>query len=113
MDPGELNRLGRLRAQTDQPNSMLGLDQIFDVGVQRWVKLDPIRGLVVRQGEQIGDQPTHFIWMRYSDQVRAELIGQTHVVDVLGRRFRVIDAINVGDAREWVRLTTKDIGPTT
>lgn len=113
MDPGELNRLGRLRAQTDQPNSMLGLDQIFDAGVQRWMKLDPIRGLVVRQGEQIGEQPTHFIWMRYSDQVRAELIGQTHVVDVLGRRFRVIDAINVGDAREWVRLTTKDIGPIT
>lgn len=113
MDPGELNRLGRLRAQTDQPNSMLGLDQTFDAGVQRWVKLDPIRGLVVRQGEQIGEQPTHFIWMRYSDQVRAELISQTHVVDVLGRRFRVIDAINVGDAREWVRLTTKDIGPIT
>lgn len=113
MDPGELNRLGRLRAQTDQPNNMFGLDQTFDAGVQRWVKLDPIRGLVVRQGEQIGEQPTHFIWMRYSDQVRAELISQTHVVDVLGRRFRVIDAINVGDAREWVRLTTKDIGPIT
>jgi hypothetical protein len=111
MDPGELNRLGRLRVWTDQPNNMFGLDQTFDAGVPRWMKLDPIRGLVVRQGEQIGEQPTHFIWLRYSDQVRADLIGQTHVVEVLGRRFRVIDAINVGDAREWVRLTTKDIGP--
>lgn len=110
MDPGELNRRGVLKVWADQPNVMLGLDQTFGAGIERWMKVDPIRGLAVRSGEQVGDQPTHFIWMRYSEQVRAELITQTHVIDVIGRRFRVVDSINIGDAREWVRCTTKDIG---
>lgn len=110
MDPGELNRLGKVKAWADQPNIMLSLDQTFGAGLDRWMKVDPIRGLSVRAGEQVGEQPTHFIWMRYSQQVRAELITETHVVEVNGRRFRVIDAINVGDAREFVRVTAKDIG---
>lgn len=110
MDPGELNRLGKLRVWSDQPNIMLGLDQTFDAGLDRWMKVDPIRGLAVRSGEQVGEQPTHFIWLRYSNQVRAELITQTHVIEVNGRRYRVLDAINFEDAREWVRVTAKDIG---
>lgn len=113
MDPGELNRKGKLKLWTDQPNIMLGLDQTFDAGIDRWMKVDPIRGLAVRTGEQVGEQPTHFIWMRYSQQLRAELISETHVVEVVGRRYRVIDAINVDDAREFVRVTAKDIGPIT
>lgn len=113
MDAGELNRLGKLRTWVDQPNVMLSLDQAFDAGLDRYMKVDPIRGLAVRAGEQIGEQPTHFIWLRYDDQVQAELIGQTHVVEVNARRYRVIDAINVDDARQWVRLTTKDIGAST
>lgn len=113
MDPGELNRPGVLRVWTDQPNVMLGLTPNFDSGLHRWMKVDPIRGLAVRSGEQTGEQPTHFIWMRYSEVVRAELITQTHVIEVNGRRYRVIDAINFEDGREWVRVTTKDIGAVT
>ena len=110
MDPGEFRRRGRVRVWTDQPNSMLSLDQTFDVGIERWMKVDPIRGLAVRAGEQVGEQPTHFIWMFYGAQIRAELITETHVIEVNGRRYRVIDSINVDDGREFVRCTTKDIG---
>jgi len=111
MDPGELNRRGKLRVWHDQPLANLGLQQSFDAGLDRWMKVDPIRGLAIRSGEQTGEAATHFIFMRYSDQVRAERITATHVIDVIGRRFRVIDAINLEDAREFVRVTAKDIGP--
>lgn len=113
MDPGEFNRRGSVRVWTDQPNIMLGLDQTFDAGLGRWMKVDPIRGLAVRAGEQVGEQPTHFIWMFYGAQIRAELITETHVIEVNGRRYRVIDAINIEDGRQYVRVTTKDIGPIT
>lgn len=110
MDPGELNRFGKIRVWADQPNMALSLTPTYDAGLDRWMKVDPIRGLEIRAGAQTGENPTHLIWVRYCPQVQAELITRTHVVEVLGRRFRVLDAINVDDAREWVRMTVKDIG---
>ena len=111
MDPGEFNRPGKIRAWEDIPNAAMALDQTFEAGIDRWMKVDPIRGLAIRAGEQLGEQPTHFIWLRWSQQVQASMLTQTHVVEVNGRRYRILDAIDVEDARQFVRITAKDIGP--
>lgn len=110
MDPGELNRRVLLRAWADTPNGTNGLDQTYDAGRALWAKVEPVRGLAMRAGMATGEVPTHLIWLRYSEQLKAEDITLTNVFDWRGHRYRVLDSINVDDAREWIRVSVKDLG---
>lgn len=110
MDPGELNRRVLLRAWTDIPNIASGIDQTFAADVQLWAKVEPVRGLAIRAGMATGETPTHLFWLRYAAGRTAEDITTSHVFEHAGHRYRVLDAINVDDAREWVRVSTKLLG---
>lgn len=109
-DSGELTRRILIRQQTDVPNGAFGLDQTFSVGLERWAKREPIHGLAIRAGMTTSEVPTDLFWVRYGAGTTPEEITQVHVIDWNGRRYRVLDAINIGDAQRFTRITTKDLG---
>lgn len=107
---GELNRRVTIRLQTDVPNAGFGVDQTFDAGITRWAKVEPVHSLNIRAGMQTGEVPTHLIWVRRGTGTRAEDITAGHVVDLAGRRYRVVATINVADADVYTRIEVKDLG---
>lgn len=109
-DVGELNRRVVLKRWTDVPNVGFGIDQTFSDETPLWAKVEPVHGLTLRAGMNTEEMPTHLFWIRYSDGRRAETLTQTHVFEFKSRRYRIVDAINFNDEREWVRCSVKDLG---
>lgn len=109
-DTGELQRRITIRRRTDAPNAAFGTDATYDAGITRWAKREPVHGLAIRLGAQTGEAPTDLWWVRYGVGTRPEDFTADNVIDWNGRRFRVIDAINVNDAQRFTRITTKDLG---
>lgn len=109
-ESGDLQRRITIRLWSDVPNAAFGLDTNLDVGIDRWAKVDPVQGLAIRAGMNTGEVPTHLFWVRYGSGTKPEEITQAHVVEWNGRRFRVMDAINMFDAQRFTRITTKDLG---
>lgn len=106
----ELNRKIRLRLRSDVPNVTFGLDLTVDAGRSLWAKVEPIYGLALRAGMNTEEVPTHLFWIRYTQTTRPDDITQDHVIDWKGRRYRVLDAINVGDVQRFTRISVKDLG---
>lgn len=109
-DTGELNRRIVIRLWMDVPNASFNVDQTFDVGITRWAKVEPIRGIASRMGVTTGEDPTHFFWVRYSIETQAEYFAQNRVIEYRARRFRILDAQNFQDADRFIRITAKDLG---
>lgn len=109
-DTGELNRRILVRLWLDVPNTGFGVDQTFDAGITLWAKVEPIRGIASRMAMATVEEPTHFLWVRFSFSMPAEYYAQNRVVEYRGRRFRIIDAQNFQDANRYVRITAKDLG---
>jgi head-tail adaptor len=109
-DTGELVRRIILRRWSDVPNGAFGVDPAFDLGIQRWAKVEPVQGISIRADLQTGEVPTHLFWVRYAPGTKPEEIDASHVIDWNGRRYRVIDAINVEDGQRFTRITTKELG---
>lgn len=109
-DTGELQRRVQIKVWSDGPNAAFGLDQTFGSARSRWAKVEPIYGLANRGDAQTGEVPTHLFWFRYGTGTKPEEITATHVIEWAGRRYRVLNAINVGDAQRFTRVTTKDLG---
>lgn len=107
---GQLNRRITLRQWSDVPNAAFGLDQTFDAGITRWAKVEPVHGLAIRAGMQTGETPTHLFFVRYGAGTKPEQLTASHVVEWQGRRYRVLDTINVEDKNEYTRITAKDLG---
>ena len=105
-----LNRSILLRLWTDTPNVSFGLDQTVDAGRKLWAKVEPVHSIAIRAGMQTGEVPTHLFWIRYTPTTQPEDITASHVIEWRGRRYRVIDAINVEDAQRFTRISTKDLG---
>lgn len=112
-DDGELQRRITLRGWADQPDDNTSLVQMFDTGIKRWAKVEPVHGLAMRSGEQTGEVPTHLFWVRYGAGTRPEQITLGMVIDWGGQRYRIIDAINVNDAQRFTQITAKHLGPAT
>ena len=51
-----------------------------------------------------------WIWIRYTPTTRPQDITASHVFDWQGRRYRVLDAINVEDRQRYTRVSVKDLG---
>ena len=92
------------------PNSVFGLNQTFDTGITRWAKHDPVHGLAIRAGMNTGEVPTDLFFVRYGTGTKPEDITTGHIVEWNDRRYRVLDTINVEDAQQFTRITTKDLG---
>lgn len=107
---GELNRRIKIRLWSNAANAAFGLDQNVDAGLDRWAKVEPVHGLAIKAGMQTGEVPTHLFWVRYYAGTTPEEITVSHVVEWNGRRYRVLDAINVEDAQRFTRITAKDLG---
>jgi len=107
---GELDKRIVIRLWSDVSNGAYGLDQAFDPGLSRWAKADPIQGLAIRNGAQTGEEPTHFFWLRYGPGTTPQEITAAHVIEWNGRRYRVIDSINIAGAQRFTRITAKDLG---
>lgn len=112
-DSGELVRRITLRLWSDVPNAAFGLDQAFNPGIQRWAKVEPVQGVSIRSDMQTGEVPTHLFWVRYAPGTKPEEITASHVIEWNGRRFRVVDAINIEDGQRFTRITTKELGAIT
>lgn len=108
--PGELKRRILLKLWTDMPNGAFGLDQTFSAGVPLWAKKEPIHSIAIRAGAQTDETPTDLFWVRWGSGTKPQDITSTHVIEFAGRRYRVIDAIDVDDARQFTRISTKDLG---
>lgn len=109
-EAGELQRRIKIRLWTDIPNVSMGLDQTFDPGVDRWAKVEPIYGIAIRAGMNVGEVPTHLFWVRYGPDTQPEDFTGSHVIEWRGRRYRVLDAINVMNADRFTRISVKDLG---
>lgn len=107
----QLNRQIVLRLWLDISNASFGLDATEDVGRKLWAKVEPIFGLTIKAGMQIGEAPTHLFWIRYSHNTRPQDITVSHVVEWQGQRYRVLDAINVDDMQRFTRISAKQLGP--
>lgn len=107
---GDLNRRIAIKAWTDVPNAAFGLDQTFDAGISRWAKVEPVHGLALRAGMNTEEIPTHLFWVRYTPGTRPEDLTASHVVEWNGRRYRIMNSIDVNDAGCFTRITTKDLG---
>lgn len=110
---GELNRRILLRLWSDVPNGAFGIDQTFDAGRNLWAMVDPVYSIAIRAGMNTGEVPTHLFWVRYAPDTHPESITASHVIEWKGRRYRVIDTINVDDADQFTRISTKDLGAIT
>lgn len=111
--PEALNRRVTLRLWNDVPNLGQGLDANLDAGRKLWAKVEPVHGLAIRAGMQTGEVPTHLFWVRYTPATRPEDFTGSHVFDWMGRRYRVLDAINVNDMQRFTRVSVKELGPAT
>ena len=109
-DAGELIRRIKLRLWTDVPNAAFGLDLTVDPGIDRWAKVEPIYGIAIRAGMNVGEVPTHLFWIRYGPDTQPEDITESHVIEWRGRRYRILDAINVANADRFTRISAKDLG---
>lgn len=107
---GDLNRRIKIRLCSDVPNAAFGLDQTFDAGVSRWAKHEPVHGLAIRAGAQTDEAPTDLFWVRYGQATKPADITGSHVIEYNARRYRVLDTIDVDGARQFTRITTKDLG---
>jgi head-tail adaptor len=110
-EAGELNRRIQLRLRTDVPNASFGVDETYDVGISRWAKKEPVRSLAIRAGQNTGEEPTDLFWVRWGTGTKPTDLTSSHVIDFKGRRYRVLDSIDVDDLNRFTRITAKDLGP--
>lgn len=107
---GELQRRILVRLWSDIPNAAFGVDQTYDAGTPLWAKVEPVYGIAIRAGMNTGEVPTHLFWVRYGAATQPEDFTANHVIDWRGRRYRVLNAINVAGADRFTRISAKDIG---
>jgi head-tail adaptor len=110
---GELNCRIQIRLRTDVPNASFGIDETYDVGIPRWAKKEPIHSLAIRSGQNTGEEPTDLFWVRWGTGTKPTDFTSSHVIDFAGRRYRLLDSIDVDDQHRFTRITAKDLGPIT
>lgn len=110
MNIGDLNRRIAIRLLTEVPNESFGTDQQLDVGITRWAKREPVHSLSLRAGMQTAEVPTDLFWVRYGTGTKPEDITASHVIEMAGRRYRVLGTLNVDDADVYTRIEAKDLG---
>lgn len=109
-ETGELNRRVTIRRWSDNANAGFGIDQVFDAGILRWAKIAPFVGVAYWGTKQISEEVTHRIWLRYGEGTKPENITGQHVIDHSNRRYRVVRALNAGDAGQFTMIECKDLG---
>lgn len=109
---GDLNRRVTIKTWTDAASTGFAIDQTFDAGINRWAKLEPMIGVANRDGQQVGEEITHRIWVRWGAGTRPEDLTVQHVVDYpnKNRRYRVVRAVNPKDTQLFTMIECKDIG---
>jgi SPP1 family predicted phage head-tail adaptor len=114
-DTGELIRRVTIRRWTDTANVGYGIDHNFDAGITRWAKIQPVFGVAYIAAQQIGEDITHRIWLRYGPGTRTDEITVQHVIDYSqgNRRYRVVRATNSMDAQMFTMVECKDLGAIT
>lgn len=110
-DSGELVRRVTIRRWQDVPAALsMGITQTVDAGIVRWARLEPVYGVAYWGDKQIGEKPTHRVWVRYGTGTKPTDITGEHVVEHDGRRYRVLRTHNVGDAQRFTLIEVKDLG---
>jgi len=107
---GELNRRITIRLATEVPNASFGTDLQLSAGITCWAKREPVHSLNLRAGMQTGEVPTDLFWVRYGTGTKQEDITASHVIEMAGRRYRVLGTLNVDDADVFTRIEAKDLG---
>ena len=107
---GDLNRRIQIRVWSDVPNGAFGVDQVFGTAISRWAKRDPIHSLAMRAGVNTGEAVTDLFWVRWGTGTKPEDITVSHVIELDGQRYRVMDAIDVSNLHRFTRISAKHLG---
>lgn len=105
-----LDRRIVIRHWSDVPNSAFGLTPVYDAGITRWARREPVHSLAIRAGVNTEEAPTDLFWVRYAPGTRPQDLTAEHVIELDGVRFRILESINVDDADQFTRITTKYLG---
>jgi SPP1 family predicted phage head-tail adaptor len=106
-ETGELTRKIRIRLWTDVPNVTFGLTQTFNEGFKRWAKKEPINSLTLLHGENTSEVPTDLFWVRYASLTRPEDLTTEHVIELDGKRYRILSVVDVDDQQRFTRIAAK------
>jgi len=111
-ETGELVRRVVIRLWSDSSNFAFAIDQNFDVGISRWAKIEPIYGIAYWGNQQVCEETTHRIWLRWGTGTKETDITAQHVIDYPqgNRRYRVIRSLNIDDVQRFTRVDVKDLG---
>lgn len=104
---GELNRKIRIRLWADVANSAFGLTQTFSEGIKRWAKKEPINSLTLLHSENTSESPTDLFWVRYASLTRPEDLTTEHVIELDGKRYRILSVADVDDQQRFTRIAAK------
>lgn len=104
---GELTRKIRIRLWTDVPNATFGLTPTFDEGIKRWAKKEPINSLHILHGANTEESPTDLFWVRHATGTRPEDLTTEHVIELDGKRYRILSVVNVNDEDRFTRIAVK------
>jgi head-tail adaptor len=109
---GDMQRRVTIKLWDDQANAGFAITPDYDAGLKRWAKMEPIMGVAYWGDKQIGEAPTHRIWVRWGTGSKPEDITGQHVIEYPSgnRRFRVIRSTNAGDAQKFTMIECKDLG---
>lgn len=117
-DSGQLVRRIAIKPWSNVPAALSAdLDAVYAQGISRWACRVPLRGGANWQGQQIEEEATDIWWVRYGAKVpgepfdtKPESLGGEKVIEHAGRRFRILRAMNAGDAQRFTMILCKDLG---
>lgn len=110
MRAGDLRHLVTVKRQVDVPDGGTDIDQTFSAGVQHWAKLEAVGSAAFWGSKQVTEGITHRFWFRYGATTAEGQITEEDVIDLDGRRYRVMRGAAADDRREFVKVEVKDLG---
>lgn len=99
-----------LRRLTTLPVSTSGLQQQFDVGVERWADKQHVSSGTYYASAQTGDQVTHWFVLRRGSSTRPEDLTTDLVIEHAGRHYRIVRAREHPKDRNYTAVEATDLG---
>lgn len=100
----------RIRRLSTLPVSTSGLQQQFDVGIERWADKQHISSGAYYASAQTGEQVTHWFVVRRGALTRPEELTADLVIEHAGRRYRIVRAREHPKDRNFTAIEALDLG---
>lgn len=100
----------KIRRHTNVPNVAFGLNELYDVGLDRWARLQQISAATYYGAKQVGENVTHWIELRRATGTQPEDLTTDFVVEFKGRRYRVVRSRVHPDDDQFTAIEALDLG---